>query len=180
MQHAIFYLGGAAASALTQVMLSRFGLRNAMLIKAGTDAVTLVFAFLLIKERKVIDTNGDHRKTVWYDKKFLTDPIFWSIVGCMYCCSFGYQVPNVYLPTYAKQNIPNLSDIVNATSIAIFVFLDTQFVALGSPPDRAQCFFRNRMLLCWLHCGYNRCYERLIRFCHVIWHGSITHVEFRS
>jgi len=110
--------GGAVASAMIRVMLSHFGLRKTMLIKAGIDAVVLMSAFLLIKERFTPNSNA-HRAFVWYDKKFLKDPMFWSISGCLFFCNFGFPVPFFYLPTYAKQKILNLSDILSALSVTM-------------------------------------------------------------
>jgi hypothetical protein len=82
-----------------------------MLIKACVDAVALGIGFLLIKER----TEPKKCAIQWYDKKFLTDPVFWSIIACMLLCNLGYPAPYFYLPTYAQQNVPNLTDIVSHT-----------------------------------------------------------------
>lgn len=79
-----------------------------MLIKTGVDAIVLGAAYLLIKERRKPSTT-----IIWYDKKFLTDSTFWSITTCMCLANFGYPVPYFYLPTFAKQKIPNLTELVS-------------------------------------------------------------------
>ena len=79
-----------------------------MLIKTGMDAFVLGVAYLLIKERRKPSTT-----IIWYDKKFLTDPTFWSITICLCLSNFGYPAPFFYLPTFAKQKIPNLTDLVS-------------------------------------------------------------------
>lgn len=101
-------LGAAVISVIIRVMLSHFGLRKTMLIKAGMDAIVLGAAYLLIKERRTPSTT-----IVWYDKKFLMDPTFWSIILCILLSNFGYPAPFFYLPTFAKQKIPNLTELVS-------------------------------------------------------------------
>jgi hypothetical protein len=105
----LYVPGGAAASGMIRVLLSRVGLRKAMLIKAGIDAAVLGLSFLLIKERHLPNRSA---RFVWYDKKFLTDPEFWSLVACIGLCNLGFPVPYFYLPTFAKQKVANLSDLV--------------------------------------------------------------------
>jgi hypothetical protein len=100
--------GASVVSVMVRVMLSHLGLRKTMLIKAGIDAFTLSLGFILIKECP----NPDKAAIVLYDKKFLTSPEFWSIVACMGLCNLGFPAPYFYLPTYAKQNVPNLTEIV--------------------------------------------------------------------
>ena len=101
-------LGAAVTSVIIRAMLSHFGLRKTMLIKTGMDAFVLGVAYLLIKERRKPSTT-----IIWYDKKFLTDPTFWSITVCLCLSNFGYPAPFFYLPTFAKQKIPNLTDLVS-------------------------------------------------------------------
>lgn len=101
-------LGAAVTSVIIRAMLSRFGLRKTMLIKTGVDAIALGAAYLLIKERRKPSTT-----IILYDKKFLMDPIFWSITMCMCLSNFGFPVPFFYLPTFAKQKIPNLTEMVS-------------------------------------------------------------------
>ena len=79
-----------------------------MLIKAGIDAVVLGAAYLLIKERRQPTTT-----IIWYDKKFLTDPTFWSITLCLFLSNLGYPAPFFYLPIFAKEKIPNLTELVS-------------------------------------------------------------------
>ena len=88
-------------------MLSHFGLRKTMLIKTGVDAIVLGAAYLLIKERRKPSTS-----IIWFDKKFLTDPTFWSITVSMCLSNFGFPAPFFYLPTFAKQKVPNLTELV--------------------------------------------------------------------
>ena len=82
-----------------------------MLIKAGVDAAVLGAAYLLIKERRKPSAT-----IIWYDKKYLKDPTFWSITLCMCLANFGYPAPLFYLPTFAKQKIPNLTELVSPRS----------------------------------------------------------------
>ena len=100
--------GAAVTSATIRVMLSNFGLRKTMLIKTGVDVIVLGTAYLLIQERRKPSTT-----IIWYDKKFLTDLTFWSITMCMCLSNFGYPVPYFYLPAFAKQKIPNLTELVS-------------------------------------------------------------------
>jgi len=95
-------------SAIIRVMLSRFGLRKTMLVKTGVDAIILGAAYLLIKERRKPSAT-----ITWYDKKFLTSPTFWSITMCMCLSNLGYPAPFFYLPEFAKQKIPNLTELVS-------------------------------------------------------------------
>ena len=117
-RHAYAYpsLGAAGTSTIMGVMLSHFGLRRTMLIKAGVDAIVIGAAFLLIKERRKPSAT-----IVWYDKKYLTDPTFWSITLCMFLTNFGYPAPLFYLPTYAKQKIPNLTELVGPRSYCVLI-----------------------------------------------------------
>jgi predicted MFS family arabinose efflux permease len=103
-------------SAVIRVMLSRFGLRKTMLIKTGVDAIVLGAAYLLIRERRKPSTT-----IVWYDKKFLTDPTFWSITACMCLSNFGFPAPFFYLPTFAKQKVPNLTELVSTQHGGVLV-----------------------------------------------------------
>lgn len=79
-----------------------------MLIKTGIDTIALGTAYILIKERRKPSAT-----IIWYDKKFLTDPNFWSIILCLCLANFGYPAPFFYLPTFAKQKIPNLTELVS-------------------------------------------------------------------
>ncbi|KAF9792940.1 MFS general substrate transporter [Thelephora terrestris] len=106
--------GAAATSAIVRVMLSHFSLRKTMLIKTGIDVAVLGTAYLLIKERRKPST-----RIIWYDKKYLADPTFWSITLCVCLSNFGYPAPFFYLPTFAKQKIPNLPELLSALSITI-------------------------------------------------------------
>ena len=100
--------GGTVTSAVIRVMLSHFGLRKTMLIKAGVDTVVLGTAYLLISER-----HKPSAKIIWFDRRFLTDPTFWSITLCLCLANVGYPAPFYYLPVFAKQKIPNLSELVS-------------------------------------------------------------------
>lgn len=97
-------------------MLTKFGLRKTMLIKAAIDAATLTVGFVLIRERRIVDPNAPPPRIIWYDKKYFTDLTFWSLVACMCLCNFGFPAPFFFLPTYAKQNIPDLSPLVSGCS----------------------------------------------------------------
>ena len=79
-----------------------------MLIKTGVDTVVLGTAYLLIRERKKPSVT-----IIWYDKRYLADPTFWSITLCICLCNFGFPVPFFYLPTFAKQKVPNLTELVS-------------------------------------------------------------------
>lgn len=107
-------------SAIIRVMLSHFGLRKTMLIKAGIDTIVLGTAYLLIRERRKPSTT-----IIWYDKRFLTDPTFWSITLCLCLANFGYPAPFFYLPTFAKQKIPNLTELVSGQYDDMLIFWET-------------------------------------------------------
>lgn len=100
--------GAAVTSAVIRVMLSHFGLRKTMLIKTGADAIILGTAYLLIRERRKPSTT-----IIWYDKKYLTDPTFWSITLCLCLSNIGYPAPLFYLPIFAKQKVSNLTELVS-------------------------------------------------------------------
>lgn len=111
-----FSLGAAATSTILRVMLSHFSLRKTMLIKTGVDAAVLGLSYLLIKERRKPSTT-----IIWYDKKYLADPTFWSITLCVCLANFGYPAPFFYLPTFAKQKIPNLTELVSIQFYSVLV-----------------------------------------------------------
>jgi hypothetical protein len=104
--------GAAGASPVIRVMLSRLGLRKTMLIKTGIDAALLVAAYLLIKERRRPSATIVRRYRMYF-----TDLKFWSIGLCMCFSGFGFLVPFFYLPTFAKQKIPNLAELVSNYSV---------------------------------------------------------------
>ena len=112
--------GAAVTATIIRVMLSRFGLRKTMLIKTGVDAVVLGTAYLLIRERRKPST-----AIIWYDKRFLTDPIFWSVTLCLCLANFGYPAPFFYLPTFAKQKVPNLTELVSVKYDGILATWET-------------------------------------------------------
>jgi hypothetical protein len=126
------------------VMLSRFGLRKTMLMKAGIDAVVLGTAYLLLKERR-----KPSAKIIWYDKKYLTDPTFWSVTLCLCGANVGYPMPYYYLPTFAKQKIPDLTELVstNLTVSWSAEGLSSSMTAFRSLRHRPQHFGRYRPLL---------------------------------
>lgn len=99
---------------MVRMMLSQLGLRKTMLIKAGIDAAALGVAYLLIKERRRTPI-----PMVWFDKKYLTDPTFWSVTLCMCLANFGYTAPLFYMPTFAKEKIPGSTELVSISSCDI-------------------------------------------------------------
>ena len=99
---------------MVRAMLSHLGLRKTLLIKAGIDATVLGVAYLLIKERRKTST-----PIVWYDKKYLTDPTFWSVTLCVCLANFGFPAPLFYMPTFAKEKIPGLTELVSTSSCDI-------------------------------------------------------------
>lgn len=67
-------------SSLVRIMLTRLGQRKTLAIYSCIDAAALIIALLLVKERR---RPGTHRAPlVWFDKSFLSDPVFWSLGAC--------------------------------------------------------------------------------------------------
>lgn len=61
-------------------MLTRLGQQKTLVIYTGIDAAALVLAFLLVKERR--RPGSQRAPIVWFDKSFLSDPVFWSLGAC--------------------------------------------------------------------------------------------------
>lgn len=98
--------GGAVGALVLRAMLSSIGLRKTMLVYSGIDAVLLIIAILIIKERKpevpmlmvsprsqeaseslvVPAAKGDDNAIVWFDRAFLVDPVFWSLGVSLFLC----------------------------------------------------------------------------------------------
>ena len=73
-------LGGAIGSLLVRIMLSHLGQRKTLAIYSCIDAAALIIALLIVKERR---RPGSRRAPiVWFDKSFLSDPVFWSLGAC--------------------------------------------------------------------------------------------------
>ncbi|KAL4254712.1 MFS transporter superfamily protein [Abortiporus biennis] len=109
-------LGGALGSLILRGMLTALGLRKTLGIYACMDAVLLTIALLLIKERRRPEMN---QKIIWFDKAFLTDPVFWSLGLCFLFCVIGYLPPIFFLPTFTKEKVPGISDLLAALPVTI-------------------------------------------------------------
>ena len=72
-----------------------------MLVYSGIDAVLLIIAILVIKERKpevllsaeshsgavpLAMGKGNDNAIVWFDRAFLVDPVFWSLGVSLFLC----------------------------------------------------------------------------------------------
>lgn len=91
------------------MLLTSQGLRKSFLIYTAIDGVLLFAAWHMIAERR---KPSQRKPIIWFDKTFFTDPVFWSLGGCFFFTVFGYLSPIFFLPTFAKQKLPNLSPLV--------------------------------------------------------------------
>ena len=146
-----------------------------MLMKSGVDSVVLGTAYLLLKERRKPSTT-----IVWYDKKYLMDPTFWSITLCLCLANFGYPAPIFYLPTFAKEKIPNLTELVGVRSYNISVggeLILCVATAFRSLRHYSEHIFGYRPLLCRIPRRSNRAHKRHV-FCRFdVWARPIARLE---
>ncbi|CCO33333.1 putative transporter MCH4 [Rhizoctonia solani AG-1 IB] len=71
--------GAGVPALIVQAMLDRIGFRKTLLIYSFVQAVTMLLGFLLIKVRPSASAGTEPAREVqWFDKKYLSDPMFWS------------------------------------------------------------------------------------------------------
>ncbi|KAI0651160.1 MFS general substrate transporter [Trametes meyenii] len=115
----IVVAGGAVSSLVFRQMLTALGLKKSFAIYTAIDGTFLFAAWFMISERR---KPSDRKKIIWVDRSFFSDPVFWSLGLCFFFTVFGYLSPIFFLPTFAKQKIPNLSDLLSALPVTVLNF----------------------------------------------------------
>ncbi|KAI0659615.1 MFS general substrate transporter [Cubamyces menziesii] len=112
-------LGGAVSSLVFRELLTTFGLKKSFGIYTAIDGSLLFAAWFMISERR---KPSERKKIVWIDRSFFTDPVFWSLGLCFFFTVFGYLSPIFFLPTFASQKLPHLSDLLAALPVTMLNF----------------------------------------------------------
>ncbi|KAI0632990.1 MFS general substrate transporter [Trametes polyzona] len=111
--------GGAVSSLLFRQLLTAYGLKISFAIYTAIDGVLLFAAWFMISERR---HSMERKAIVWIDRSFFKDPVFWSVGGCFFFAVFGYLSPIFFLPTFAKDKLPDLSNILTALPVTMLNF----------------------------------------------------------
>ncbi|CAE6458277.1 unnamed protein product [Rhizoctonia solani] len=115
--------GGAVPALIVQEMLDRMSFRNTLLIYSFVQGVTMLAGFLLVKVRpSAPKPQTPAREIKWFDKKYLTDPMFWSFWVALFFALFGYMSPFVFISVYTSEKIPNISTQLANLPIPIMSF----------------------------------------------------------
>ncbi|CAE6479612.1 unnamed protein product [Rhizoctonia solani] len=115
--------GGAVPALIVQEMLDRMSFRNTLLIYSFVQGVTMLAGFLLVKVRpSAPKPQTPAREIKWFDKKYLTDPMFWSFWIALFFALFGYMSPFVFISVYTSEKIPNISTQLANLPIPIMSF----------------------------------------------------------
>ncbi|KAI0744531.1 MFS general substrate transporter [Earliella scabrosa] len=112
-------VGGAVSSLMFRAMLTSLGLKRSFAIYTAIDGVLLLAAWFMISERRPPTLR---RKIIWIDVAFFRDPVFWSYGLCFFFTVFGYLSPIFFLPTYAREKLPNLSPLLAALPVTMLNF----------------------------------------------------------
>ncbi|KAI0327335.1 MFS general substrate transporter [Cubamyces sp. BRFM 1775] len=112
-------LGGAVSSLVFRELLTNFGLKKSFGIYTAIDGSLLFVAWFMISERR---KPSERKKIVWIDRSFFSDPVFWSLGLCFFFTVFGYLSPIFFLPTFASQKLPHLSDLLAALPVTMLNF----------------------------------------------------------
>ncbi|CAE6526894.1 unnamed protein product [Rhizoctonia solani] len=115
--------GGAVPALIVQEMLDRIGFRKTLLIYSFVQGVTMLAGFLLVKVRpSASKPQAPAREIRWFDKKYLSDPLFWSFWIALFFALFGYMSPFVFISVYTSEKIPNISTQLANLPIPIMSF----------------------------------------------------------
>ncbi|KAI0354277.1 MFS general substrate transporter [Trametes cingulata] len=112
-------IGGAVSSLIFRQMLTSLGLKKSFAIYTAIDGSLLFAAWFMISERR---KPTERKKIIWVDRSFFTDPVFWSLGGCFFFTVFGYLSPIFFLPTFAQEKLPNLSDLLTVLPVTMLNF----------------------------------------------------------
>ncbi|KAL7278707.1 hypothetical protein ACG7TL_007709 [Trametes sanguinea] len=112
-------LGGAVSSLIFREMLTALGLKKSFAIYTALDGSLLLAAWFMISERR---KPSERKQIIWVDRSFFSDPVFWSLGICFFFTVFGYLSPIFFLPTFAKQKLPHLSELLAALPVTMLNF----------------------------------------------------------
>ncbi|OCH92529.1 MFS general substrate transporter [Obba rivulosa] len=109
-------LGGALSTVILRAMLTPLGYMKTFAILSGVDAVVLLVAFFLMKERRTVRAR---QRIIWIDSAFLKDPVFWSLGLCLLFSGFGYLSPLYFLPSFTRTMVPGISNLRSALPLTL-------------------------------------------------------------
>ncbi|KAI9058784.1 MFS general substrate transporter [Trametes sanguinea] len=112
-------LGGAVSSLIFREMLTALGLKKSFAIYTALDGSLLLAAWFMISERR---KPSERKQIIWVDRSFFSDPVFWSLGVCFFFTVFGYLSPIFFLPTFAKDKLPHLSELLAALPVTMLNF----------------------------------------------------------
>ncbi|KAK0447195.1 major facilitator superfamily domain-containing protein [Armillaria borealis] len=96
-------IGAGIGSIIIRVLLTRLGLRKAMLVYSGMHGAVWIAAFILIKERPTPGFSGNKR---WLPER--VNGQFYSVALSICVGLFGYLAPFYFITTYTKQFVPSI------------------------------------------------------------------------
>ncbi|KAG7445307.1 MFS general substrate transporter [Guyanagaster necrorhizus] len=97
-------IGGGIGSIIIRVLLTRLGLRKAMLVYSSMNGTVWIIAFMLIKERRA---PGFRRKKRWLPERI--NGQFYSVALSICVGLFGYLAPFYFITTYTKRFVPSIN-----------------------------------------------------------------------
>ncbi|EMD34914.1 hypothetical protein CERSUDRAFT_96826 [Gelatoporia subvermispora B] len=109
-------LGGAVSTVILRAMLTPLGYKKTFAILSGVDAIILLAAFFMMKERRVTHAR---QPIVWLDRAFLKDPVFWSLGLCLLFTGFGYLSPLYFLPSFTRAIVPGIGNLQSALPLTL-------------------------------------------------------------
>ncbi|KAI9757715.1 MAG: hypothetical protein M4579_003340 [Chaenotheca gracillima] len=146
--------GGVLVPLVLNLALDRFGLRTVLRAWAVLFAVIAVPLIAILKPRLPLPRHSGPRPI---DSSFLRSPTFWILLGGNIFESFGYFVPAIYIPSYARAlglnaltgsimvSLINFASSIGAITVGILVDrLQVTTVILISSLGTAAAVF-----LCW-------------------------------
>ncbi|KAI0766631.1 major facilitator superfamily domain-containing protein, partial [Trametes elegans] len=104
-------IGGAVSCSIFRQMLTSVGLKKSFAI--------LLAAWFMISERR---KPTERKKIIWVDSSFFSDPVFRSLGICLFLTVFGYLSPIYFLPTFTKDKLPHISEIVPTLPLTMLNF----------------------------------------------------------
>ncbi|CDO68764.1 hypothetical protein BN946_scf184989.g30 [Trametes cinnabarina] len=112
-------IGGGISSLVFREMLTKLGLKKSLAIYTALDGALLFAAWFMISERR---KPSERKEIIWVDRSFFSDPIFWSVGVCYFFTVFGYFSPIFFLPTFTKEKLPTMSDLLAALPVTMLNF----------------------------------------------------------
>lgn len=115
--------GGAVPSLVVQEMLDRIGFRKTLLIYSFVQCITMLIGFSLIKTRSSsVNSPAALQKIQWIDKKYLTDPMFWSCWMALFFTFFAHMPALTFISVYTSEKIPHITSRLANLPIPIISF----------------------------------------------------------